>query len=154
MGTKAQNEAAARARAAPLAQMAHQNSLDIPEEDQDYCPIVIDSDSKDDCGYMGGVNVAVPQLDEEPNTISSEEWSDDDDEGLTEMEGDELAANLRALKAKVDTFEEPPCNQKPTAYDEISKPKTSKTWKKVEANCALGYTGNLARLRQLCDKKA
>jgi hypothetical protein len=49
--TKVQNEAAARARATRLAQIAHQNSPDTPEEDPDYCPIVVDSDSDDDCEY-------------------------------------------------------------------------------------------------------
>ena len=73
---------------------------------------------------------------------------------FAEMEGDELAANLHALKAKADTFDRPPCNQKLTAYDEISKLKTSKIWKKAEANRALGYTGTLTHLRQLCDKEA
>jgi hypothetical protein len=155
MGTKVQNEAAARARAARLAQIAHQNSPDTHEEESDYCPINVDSDSDDDCGYTGGVNVADLESDDEPDFDSSEsEWSDDDGESLVEMEGDELAANLRALKAKADTFDEPPCNQKLTAYYEISKSKTSKTWKKAEANRALGYTGTSTRLRQLRDKEA
>ena len=132
MGTKVQNEAAARARAARLAQIAHQNSPDTPEEDPDYCPIVVDSDSDDDCGYTGGVNVAGPESDEEPDVdLSESEWLDNDGESLAGMEGDELAANLRALKAKADTFDRPPCNQKPTAYDEISNLKTSKIWKKA-----------------------
>ena len=100
MGTKVQNEAAARARAARLAQIAHQNSPDMHKEESDYCPIDVDSDSDDDCGYMRGVNVVDLESDEEPDFDSSEsEWSDDDGESLAEMEGDELAANLCALKA-------------------------------------------------------
>ena len=46
------------------------------------------------------MNVVDLESDEEPDFDSSEsEWSDDDGESLVEMEGDELAANLRALKA-------------------------------------------------------
>ena len=114
MGTEVQSKAAAWARAAQLAQMACQNlnSPDILKEDQDCCPIAVDLDSKDDCGYTGGVNAAVLESDKEPDTNLSEEWSDGDDENLAEMEGNDLAANLYSLKAKADTFEVPSCNQK------------------------------------------
>ena len=105
MGTKVQNEAAAWARAMQLAQIAHQNSPDTLEEDLDYCPIVVDSDLDDDCGYTGSMNVAGLESDEEPDVDLSElEWLDNDGESLAEMEEDELAANLCALKAKADTL--------------------------------------------------
>ena len=66
----------------------------------DYCPIDVDSDSDDNCGYAGSVNIVDLESDEELDFDSSKsEWSDNDGESLVEMEGDELAANLRALKA-------------------------------------------------------
>ena len=98
-GPKVQNEVAAQARAARLAQIAHQNSPDMHKEELDYCSIDVNSDSDDDCGYAGGVNVVDLESDEPDFDLSESEWSDNDSESLVEMEGDELAANLHTLKA-------------------------------------------------------
>ena len=107
MGTQAQKAAAARARAArwPSASGANLN-YEWSDNGQEslmalmhYPACSVDSDSDDDCGYTGGVNVCVDsewQEEEMDGKDDPDEWSDT--ESLAELEGDELEANLQALR--------------------------------------------------------
>jgi hypothetical protein len=74
-------------------------------------------------------------------THSGEESdTDSEDESLTELEGDELEANLQELKAKLADL-----GTIHTKYDQVMQVKSSDDWKKAEQNHTLGYTGNSQR---------
>jgi hypothetical protein len=104
-------------------------------------PIVLDSDSDAECGYMGGVNCDCPDDDFEPETGSSS-WSGSDGESLVEYEGEELEKNLQELQEEVEAL------AVPTMYAQIMASKTRKEWTKAEKNRALRYTGNLVHRQQ------
>ena len=91
-----------------------------------------ETDSESDCGYEGGVDCK--SLDDEYDpTDGDEDWSDD--KSLAELEGDELEANLHALR-EVESL------HSPTVFRQMMVAKNAKEWKKVEGNQALGYTKN------------
>ena len=156
MGTQAQNAAAACARAARW----HPEPADTPEPSDNEqeslvatprSPILlcIDSDSDDDCGYTGGVNVCLDSELEEDRDGSDDEWSDT--ESLVELEGEELEANLQALRPKLPLTSP---EEVTTLYDKIRGRKSAKTFAKAEKNHGLGYNGLSKHTKQLHDKKA
>jgi hypothetical protein len=114
----------------------------------------VDSDSDDDCGYTGGVNVCVDsewQEEEMDGRDDLDEWSDT--ESLAELEGDELEANLQALKPGLrDTSLQE--LEVTTPYEEIKGGKSAKTFANAEKNHGLGYNGLSKHTKQLHDKKA
>jgi hypothetical protein len=59
-------------------------------------------ESDSDCGYEGGIDCD-PSDDEEDS--EDDEWSDD--ESLAELEGDELEANLSALREEAESWDTP-----------------------------------------------
>src|ERR1700723_723289 len=124
MCTPAQKAAAARARAARWAinnpEPAETSEPSDSEREyltamQHYSPICIDSDSDDDCGYTGGVNVHLDLEEELEDMGESDEWSDT--ECLSELEGEELEANLQALRPKLPVTSPEKVS---TPYEEIS----------------------------------
>jgi hypothetical protein len=99
-----------------------------------------ETDSESDCGYEGGVDCESSDGEYDPAANSDEDWSDD--ESLAEFEGDELEANLRALREEADSLDAP------TAFRQMMVPKDAKEWKKAEGNRAFGYTKNSTRTQE------
>jgi hypothetical protein len=96
-----------------------------------------------DCGYEGGINCD-PSDDEEDS--EDDEWSDD--ESLAELEGDELEANLSALREEAKSWDAP------NVFKQMMSPKDSKEWNKAEANRALGYDKNSSHTQERRRKEA
>ena len=96
-----------------------------------------------DCGYEGGVDCD-PSDDEEDS--EDDEWSDD--ESLAELEGDELEANLSALREEAESWDTP------NVFKQMMSPKDSKEWNKAEANQALGYNKNSSCTQERRRKEA
>jgi hypothetical protein len=105
-----------------------------------------ETDSESDCGYEGGVNCEPSDDEYDPTTDSDEDWSDD--ESLAELEGDELEANLHALREEAESLDAP------TAFRQMMVPKDAGEWKKAEGNRALGYTKNSTRTQERRRKEA
>ena len=100
-------------------------------------------ESDSDCGYEGGVDCD-PSDDEQDS--EDEEWSDD--EGLAELKGDELEANLSALHEEDKSWDAP------NVFKQMMSPKNSKEWNKAEANQALGYNKNSSHTQERRRKEA
>ena len=111
MGTQAQNAAAARARAARW----HPEPADTPEPSDNEESLVamlrspillcIDSDSDDDCGYTGGVNVCLDLELEEGRDGSDDEhrmfwWIEAYRSGLGTWEAQVQVQNFSSTKYK------------------------------------------------------
>jgi len=98
MGTQAQKATAAHARAARWPSVNLNYELSDNEQAslivaaQLHSPACVDSDSDDDCGYTGGINVCVDSewQEEEMDGRDHDEWLDT--ESLAELEGEELDA--------------------------------------------------------------
>jgi hypothetical protein len=99
MATKQQKAASARARAA-----RHCTTTQAIFNPTNVCvAIETDSESEQGCGYMGGVNHKFSDTEYDSGTES--EWlgasgsgSDDSEDSVVELEGDELEENLRELR--------------------------------------------------------
>jgi hypothetical protein len=87
-----------------------------------HSPICIDSDSDDDCGYTGGVNLHLDSEQELEDTDESDKWSDT--ESLSELEGEELEENLQALRPKLPVTSP---EEVTMLYEEIRGGKSAKT---------------------------
>lgn len=149
MGRADKKKAAAHATAARI--KAHNStSTNLknhnPSADTNILPITVDSDSDSDCQYLGGVNF-YPSDDD--YTDSGEESTDTELESLAELEGDELEANLRELRAELEDL-----GTIHTKYDHIMQMKSVTDWKKAERNRTLGYTGNSRRTQLRKAKEA
>jgi hypothetical protein len=94
------------------------------------------------------VNVCLDSEQEE-DTDGSDEWSDT--ESLAELEGEELEANLQALRPKLPVTSPEGVT---TLYEEIRCGKSAKTFADAEKNRGLGYNGLAKHTKQLQDKKA
>ena len=101
----------------------------------------------EDCGYEGGVDCESSDDEYDPTVDSDEDWSDD--ESLAELEGDELEANLCALRE-----EEAESLDAPNAFRQMMVRKDAKEWKKAEGNRAFGYTMNSTRTQERRRKEA
>lgn len=75
-----------------------------PSDDNPSPPSDRETDSESDCGYEGGVDYDSSD-DEYDSTDSDENWSSD--ESLAELEGDELEANLQALRQEAKSLDAP-----------------------------------------------
>ena len=106
----------------------------------------LETDSED-CGYEGGVDCESSDDEYDPTVDSDEDWSDY--ESLAELEGDELEANLCALRE-----EEAESLDAPNAFRQMMVPKDAKEWKKAEGNRAFGYTMNSTRTQERRRKEA
>lgn len=149
MAKKHQKAAAAHARARRQAQAANPSLDEVLDSETNAGELwnqYYQSDSDLDREYTGGINCEWSDSDYE--TSLSELWSDSDVESLEELEGDELEVNLQELREEVEML------AVPTGYEEISKPKLAKTWKKAEKNRTLGYNGNSQRTAQRKAKEA
>ena len=159
MGTQAQKAAAAHTRAArwPSANLNYELSDNGQESLMaltHYPACSVDSDSDDDCGYTGGVNVCVDsewQEEEMDGRDDLDEWSDT--ESHAELEGDELEANLQALRSGLQDIS-PQEFEVTTPYEEIKGGKSAKTFANAEKKCGLGYNSLEKHTKQLHDKKA
>jgi hypothetical protein len=121
-----------------MAKSYHKNNLAKARNSRHYTE---ETESGSDCGYEGGVDC------DPSDTELNEDWSDA--ESLAELEGDELEANLSALRKEAE-FQDAP-----NAFKQMmSHSKNSKEWKKVEANRALGYTKNSIRTQERRRKEA
>ncbi|KAF8523849.1 hypothetical protein JB92DRAFT_3109853 [Gautieria morchelliformis] len=112
---------------------------------RNYCHIntTVDTDSDSNCEYEGGVNC---EPSDDSATDGDEVWSDD--ESLAELEGDELEANLCALRKKAES------SDAPNAFKHMMSCKKLKDWKKIEANRAFGYTKGSTRTQARRRKEA
>jgi hypothetical protein len=151
--TKAQKVAAAHARAARW--FKSPDMPELPDNNDGEEPLTamwhdcIDSDvDDDDCGYTGGVNICLDS-EWEGDMGESDEWSDT--ESLAELEGEELEANLQALRPKL-LVTNPVEVMMP--YEEIRCGKSAQTFANAEKNCRLGYNGLSKHTKQLHNKKA
>jgi hypothetical protein len=91
--------------------------------DENWDPIVIDSESDTDCDYTGGVNYCL-ESDEGSNEGYSDDWTNSDDESLIEFDNEDfdlLVAEVEGLAV-------------PLLYDQLLERKTSKQWKQAEQN--------------------
>lgn len=155
MPSKSKKAAAARARASRHPQHLSASPSPFPSElapeDTDpvelqqhaepidgFCIELDDSDSSPECEYAGGVNYEASGSDCECND-DTDLLSDDDT--LSELDGDELEANLQSLRAELEDL------AKPTAYEKICSV-GPKHWAQAETNRALGYTGNSSRTKE------
>ena len=151
MGKKQLQEAAARARAARLVRgsspFVSAEPRQAPEDNPktrpgSLSPIVVASDSDEDCNYSGGVNCHVSDSEYD----SSADWGSDEVESLAELEGDALEENLRELRAEVESLGA--AGAALSNYELISAKKSDKEWKNVEQKCSLGYIGTSTRTKQ------
>jgi hypothetical protein len=151
MVTKQQKAAAARARAARHCTTTQAiSNPSYPGPTNVSVAIETDSESERGCGYMGGVNHQFSDTGYDSGAES--EWlgargsgSDDSEDSVVELEGDELEENLRELRkieAHAIALEAFP------KYGQIVMKKSASEWKKAEKNRALGYTGNSQRTQQ------
>ena len=124
-----------------MAKSYHKNNLAKARNYRHYT--MEETDSESDCGYEGGVDC---DPSDDSAADSDEDWSDD--ESLAELEGDELEANLSALRKEAES------QDAPNAFKQMMSHKDSKEWKKVEANRALGYTKNSIRTQERRRKEA
>jgi hypothetical protein len=96
-----------------------------PNNDNDN---IDNNDNNFDCRFTGGVHCLLP------DTNSNSEFEMDCDldsesesgESVVELEGKELESSLAQLRDEVTLL------AKPTPYQKVTGPKTSKTWKKAE----------------------
>jgi hypothetical protein len=95
------------------------------------------------CGYEGGIDCD-PSDDEQDS--EDDEWSDD--ESLAELKGDELEANLSALRKEAKSWDAP------NVFKQMMSHKDSKEWNKAEANWALGYNKNSSDTQERRRKEA
>jgi hypothetical protein len=100
-------------------------------------------ESDSDCGYEGGVDCDPSDGEQD---YEDDQWSDD--ESLAELEGDELEANLSALREEAES------QDAPNVFKQMMSPKDSKEWSKAEANWALGYNKNSSRTQERRRKEA
>jgi hypothetical protein len=114
----------------------HGSSITITDDDAE-------SQAESDCGYDGGVNMNLSDSDEDGT-----DWTDSDEESLSEFSGEELERNLQELRKEAEALWEPEVNWK------LMERKSSKDWEKAEKNRALGYTGLSDRTRQRHEKQA
>ncbi|KAN0133340.1 hypothetical protein V8E53_008780 [Lactarius tabidus] len=149
--TKAQKAAAARAQAAK----SQKKTIEIIECSSDLGieelePEHVNHNSEIECtGWNGGVNYVASDTE-----TDDEDWKDtDSDSGGAEsgednnkdiegLEGEDLLDSLRnkweLLQQELEDL------GKATPYKHILKTMMAKEWKTVEANCGLGYNGQLA----------
>ena len=145
MVTEAQKAAAACARAArwPINLTCEPSATKKAESPMTTTQICVNSDSDDKCRYTGGVNVCVESDWQEEAWEEDESDEQSDTESLAELEGEELEANLQALRPEL-----PDMNPEEVAvtmpYEAIGGGKSAKTFSKAEKNHGLGYNSFLS----------
>ena len=135
MGRKDKKKAAARATAARLAGGQENRSTsneNLAGKVTNIIEVDTDSDSDLGCGYVGGVNHDCSDSD----FTDSESDCESEAESLEELEGEELEANLRELRAELQELVALTC------YGDIAQPRSIKEWWKMEKNRAFGYNGH------------
>ncbi|KAF8168736.1 hypothetical protein BJ912DRAFT_913240 [Pholiota molesta] len=141
---------AAHARAAKSAKLLKS----APQYQSDSeAPIPISSDSEEDeqTRWIGGVNHDLTETESDLTWFEpSSEGDDESEEEFSEVEGDAVAASLRAsLEHEIELL------SIPTPYEEISAGNiTNAMWKKAESNRSLGYNGRSDRTKRRETKKA
>jgi hypothetical protein len=145
MASKHKKKAAAWARTTRQAGTSNISSLSVPSSpneepllSQPAVPVENDAESNWDCGYTGGVNCLVSDLESSDSEYEpdSDEWSDDgSDESLEELEQIDLERNLDELRAEATAL------HMLTKYKELTRGKIGGELKKATQKWGMGYTG-------------
>ena len=99
------------------------------------------------CFWDGGVNHYPSDVEETTH------WnSDSEEEGFSDLQGDELLQSLQKTQQK--ELERIENVSKPTAFDKMSQDLTSEEWKKAESNRHLGYSKGSTRTQCCHDLEA